>query len=100
MLVLTRKPGDRIVIGDDIVITVLESRGDGVRIGISAPAGVAIHRAELRDAIAAETASAAEAASQVSDADAARAIAGAANAAPAPRDEATEGPGASPAQAG
>ena len=37
MLVLTRKAGEKIVIGDDITITILDVRGDGIRIGIDAP---------------------------------------------------------------
>lgn len=53
MLVLTRKPGEKIMIGDDIVITVMEGRGDGVRIGIEAPRGVSIQRSEVVEAIAA-----------------------------------------------
>ncbi len=51
MLVLTRKPGEQILIGDDIVITVLDSRGEGVRIGIDAPKGVKIHREEVIRAV-------------------------------------------------
>ena len=51
MLVLTRKVGERILIGDDIVITVLDSRGDGVRIGIDAPRGVKIQREEVVKAV-------------------------------------------------
>ena len=51
MLVLTRKVGERILIGDDIVITVLDSRGDGVRIGIDAPRGVKIQREEVVQAV-------------------------------------------------
>ncbi|WAB81717.1 carbon storage regulator [Microcella daejeonensis] len=62
MLVLTRKPGDRILVGDDIIITVLDSRGDGVRIGIEAPAGVRIHREEVVRAVEAANAQAAAAA--------------------------------------
>jgi carbon storage regulator len=50
-LVLTRKPGERVLIGDDIVITVLESRGDGIRIGIDAPRGVRINRDEIVRAV-------------------------------------------------
>lgn len=61
MLVLTRKPGEQIMIGDGIVITVLESRGDGVRIGIEAPRGVSIQRREVVEAIAAANVAAAEA---------------------------------------
>ncbi|MET1042598.1 MAG: carbon storage regulator CsrA [Microbacteriaceae bacterium] len=51
MLVLTRKAGEQILIGDDIVITVFESRGDGVRIGIDAPRGVKIQRNEIVQAV-------------------------------------------------
>ena len=61
MLVLTRKPGEQIMIGDGIVITVLEGRGDGVRIGIEAPRGVPIQRKEVIEAIAAANLAAAEA---------------------------------------
>ena len=61
MLVLTRKPGEQIMIGDGIVITVLEGRGDGVRIGIEAPRGVPIQRREVIEAIAAANLSAVEA---------------------------------------
>lgn len=52
MLVLTRKVGERILVGDDIVITVLDARGDGVRIGIDAPRGVKIQREEVVRAVA------------------------------------------------
>ncbi len=51
MLVLTRKIGEQILIGDDIVITVLDSRGDGIRIGIDAPRGVKIQREEVLRAV-------------------------------------------------
>jgi carbon storage regulator len=51
MLVLTRKAGERIVIGDDIVVTILDARGDGVRIGIDAPKGVKIQREEVLRAV-------------------------------------------------
>ncbi|MFT4469457.1 carbon storage regulator [Arthrobacter sulfonylureivorans] len=51
MLVLTRKPGERILIGDDIVITVLDARRDGVRLGIEAPRGVKIQRDEVVQAV-------------------------------------------------
>jgi carbon storage regulator len=47
MLVLTRKSNQSIVIGDDIVITVLEVRGDQIRIGITAPRDVQVHREEV-----------------------------------------------------
>ena len=47
MLVLTRKPGDQVVIGDEIRVTVLGVRGKKVRLGVFAPPGVPIHRQEL-----------------------------------------------------
>ncbi|OIH93706.1 carbon storage regulator CsrA [Curtobacterium sp. MCBA15_001] len=63
MLVLTRKVGERILIGDDIVITVLDSRGDGVRIGIDAPRGVKIQREEVVRAVTEANVEATQAAS-------------------------------------
>ncbi len=48
MLVLTRKPGERIHIGPGITITVTEIKGNKVRIGIDAPEEVSIFRAELK----------------------------------------------------
>jgi carbon storage regulator len=51
MLVLTRKPEQSIIIGGDIEITVLEVRGEQVRIGIKAPRSVAVHRKEVYDQI-------------------------------------------------
>lgn len=49
MLVVTRKAGEQIVIGDNITVTVLEIRGRQVKIGIQAPDSVRIVRAELLD---------------------------------------------------
>jgi len=51
MLVLTRKQGEKILIGDDIVITVLDVRGDSIRIGVDAPRGISIQRAEILTAV-------------------------------------------------
>lgn len=51
MLVLSRKRDERIVIGGDIVITVVEIRGDKVRLGIEAPKDVPVNRQEVADAI-------------------------------------------------
>jgi|SRR5579875_303082 len=51
MLVLTRKKGERVLIGDDIVVTLIDIRGDGVRIGFDAPRGVPIQRAEVVTAV-------------------------------------------------
>lgn len=56
MLVLSRKRDERIVIGPDIVITVVDIRGDKVRIGIEAPQSVSVHRQEVFDAIQRERA--------------------------------------------
>ena len=47
MLILTRRPGESIQVGDDIEISVLEIRGNQVRIGINAPAEVLVLRSEL-----------------------------------------------------
>lgn len=47
MLVLTRRVGESIVIGNDVTVTVLEVRGDQIRIGIDAPRHVQIHREEI-----------------------------------------------------
>ena len=47
MLVLTRKPGESIVIGQNIVITVIEIKGGQVRIGIDAPRDIQVHREEV-----------------------------------------------------
>ena len=49
MLVLSRKVGEEIVIGDDIHITVVAFRGDKVRIGISAPKDVVVDRSEVHE---------------------------------------------------
>ena len=52
MLVLGRKAGERILIGDDVVVTVVSVGKDGVRVGIEAPRDVRIHRAEIVDQVA------------------------------------------------
>lgn len=51
MLVLSRKAGQKIVIGDNVVLTVVEIRGDKARLAFDAPDDVIILREELRDAI-------------------------------------------------
>ena len=55
MLVLSRKKNESIVIDGKIVITVVEVRGEKVRLGIEAPRDVPIHRSEIYDAIRSET---------------------------------------------
>lgn len=57
MLILTRRTGETLVIGDSITVTVLETRGSQVRIGIEAPKDVSVHRQEVAERIARETAS-------------------------------------------
>jgi carbon storage regulator len=61
MLVITRKAGERINLGEDIIVTVLEVSGSSVRIGIEAPADVRIFRHEIWEAAAQENRAAAEA---------------------------------------
>jgi carbon storage regulator len=63
MLILTRKVNERIVIGDDIEVSVVEIRGDQVKLGISAPQNVKVHRREVFDQIQAENRAAALSAS-------------------------------------
>jgi carbon storage regulator len=70
MLVLSRQRDETIIIGDDIEITVVDIRGDKVRLGISAPARIAVHRKEVYEAIRRENEQAAHAASTLSDPDA------------------------------
>ncbi len=47
MLVLTRRPGESVMIGDDVVVSILDVRGDVVRVGIKAPRSVQVHREEV-----------------------------------------------------
>lgn len=47
MLILTRRVGETLVIGDDVNVTVLGVRGNQVRIGVNAPKEVAVHREEI-----------------------------------------------------
>lgn len=54
MLVLSRQRDETIMIGDDIEITVVDIRGDKVRLGITAPTRIAVHRKEVYEAIKAE----------------------------------------------
>ena len=63
MLVLSRKPGEALRVGEDVEITVVEVKGDMVRIGIQAPRDVQVWRKELWEAIVAENIKAAEEAS-------------------------------------
>lgn len=47
MLILTRRVGETLVIGDDVTVTVLGVRGNQVRIGVNAPKDVSVHREEI-----------------------------------------------------
>lgn len=47
MLVLSRRIGESVMIGDDVTVTILDVRGDVVRVGIDAPRSIAVNRAEL-----------------------------------------------------
>ncbi|MEK7080656.1 MAG: carbon storage regulator CsrA [Patescibacteria group bacterium] len=51
MLVLSRQRDESIIIGDDIVVTIVDIRGDKVRLGIQAPTEVPVHRREVFEAI-------------------------------------------------
>lgn len=51
MLILTRKVGERLMIGDDIAVTVLSVKGNQVRVGVQAPADIAVHREEIYNRI-------------------------------------------------
>ena len=60
MLVLSRRKDETIMIGDDVEITIVDVRGDTVRLGIKAPRSVSVHRKEIYDAIQAENIAAAK----------------------------------------
>ncbi len=65
MLVLSRHTDETIMIGDDIELTIVDIRGDKVRVGIKAPSSVPVHRKEVYDAIRQEN----EGASTINQAD-------------------------------
>ena len=60
MLILSRKINEKIMIGDDISVSIIEIRGDQVRIGVDAPKTVKVFRQEVFDAIRAENKAAAQ----------------------------------------
>lgn len=59
MLIITRKPGEKIMLGDDISVEVLEVSGSSVRIGVAAPRSLPVYREEIWAAVKAENAAAA-----------------------------------------
>lgn len=65
MLLITRRPGERIVLGDDIIVEVMEISGSQVRVGIHAPRTVPIYREEIWHAVQEENRAAAEASPDV-----------------------------------
>ncbi len=65
MLVLTRRLGETIVIGDDIVIKIVDIHGKQIRVGIEAPTEVSVYRGEIYDRIMLENKAAAQAASNL-----------------------------------
>ena len=56
MLILTRRVGETLMVGDDVTITVLGVKGNQVRIGVNAPKDVAVHREEIYERIQSEKA--------------------------------------------
>ena len=56
MLILTRRIGETLMVGDDVTITVLGVKGNQVRIGVNAPKDVAVHREEIYERIQSEKA--------------------------------------------
>lgn len=90
MLVLSRRVGESLVIGDDITVTVIEVRGDSVRLGVDAPRHVQVHRAEVVAAVRAQN----EAAARADDG-----VAAALRALVRPADAAGAGGGAGPGSA-
>ena len=67
MLVLSRKVGEKLRIGDEIEVVVVEVKGDTVRLGLKAPKGVTIYREEIYQAIQAENRAAAETRAKAED---------------------------------
>jgi carbon storage regulator len=67
MLILSRKLNEKIMIGDDVSVSVIDIRGDQVRLGVEAPRSVKVFRQEVFDAIKAENKAAAESALRLPD---------------------------------
>ncbi|MFL5845569.1 MAG: carbon storage regulator CsrA [Solirubrobacteraceae bacterium] len=65
MLIITRKPGEKIMLGDDVVVEVIEVSGSSVRIGIAAPRSLPVYREEIWTAVKEENAAAAASADAI-----------------------------------
>jgi carbon storage regulator len=61
MLIITRRPGEKLMIGDDVVVEVIEISGSSVRIGIAAPKSIPVYREEIYTAVKEENAASASA---------------------------------------
>jgi carbon storage regulator len=62
VLIITRKPGEKIMLGDDVVVHVMEIVGNSVRVGIQAPRSLPVYREEIWDAVRQENQAASQAA--------------------------------------
>ena len=62
MLIITRRPGEKIMLGDDIVVHVMEIVGNSVRVGIQAPRSLPVYREEIWNAVREENRAAADSA--------------------------------------
>jgi carbon storage regulator len=60
MLIITRRPGEKVMVGDDVVVHVLEVVGNSVRVGIEAPRSVPVYREEIWNAVREENRAAAQ----------------------------------------
>ena len=65
MLIITRRAGEKIVIGDDIVVEVMEVVGNTVRLGLAAPKSVPVYREEIWEAVKQENQAAAQEADRI-----------------------------------
>lgn len=68
VLVLTRKVGEQVLIGEDIVVTILDVKGDSIKIGFDAPRGIKIQRAEMLAAVTEANQQAAASATEAAEA--------------------------------
>lgn len=69
MLIITRKAGEKIMLGDDVTVEIIEVSGSSVRIGIAAPRSLPVYREEIWDAVKRENAASAASADAVPPSD-------------------------------